>query len=242
MSHFLYIGLDLATIILPFLFSFHPKIQFYRKFKAVFTAIFAVAVLFLIWDYFFTAYHYWGFTSNYLLGWYLLNLPLEEVLFFVVVPFACLYTFHCLQLFAFKRLPNFIVKGRAKAPFLFYIAPFTAFAIALFCRHQHYSSLTFTFFAVLLYTGAKYNWPVLRTFLVNYFSILLPFFIVNGILTGAITASPVVWYSPHEIIGVRFVTIPLEDFFYAFDLLFSIAWLAEALSKKSIDEVPSTRN
>jgi len=48
---------------------------------------------------------------------------------------------------------------------------------------------------------------------------LLPFLIVNGLLTGSATTLPVVWYNPAEFSGWRIITIPVEDLFYNFDLL-----------------------
>ena len=51
---------------------------------------------------------------------------------------------------------------------------------------------------------------------------MLPFLIVNGVLTGAVTQAPIVWYNESHIIGLRIVTIPLEDVFYNFSLLIPI--------------------
>ena len=53
----------------------------------------------------------------------------------------------------------------------------------------------------------------------------LPFLIVNGVLTGAATPEPIVWYSEFHITGVRILTIPLEDVFYNFSLLMPIIGL-----------------
>lgn len=52
-------------------------------------------------------------------------------------------------------------------------------------------------------------------FWMAYFIHLIPFFIVNGVLT----AKPVVLYHAEEIIGPRIYTIPIEDSIYALTCL-----------------------
>jgi lycopene cyclase domain-containing protein len=71
-------------------------------------------------------------------------------------------------------------------------------------------------------------------FWVAYFIHLIPFFIVNGILTGMATPNPVVIYNSHDIIGLRIVTIPIEDSIYALTcLLIPISIMEAILEYKS---------
>jgi lycopene cyclase domain-containing protein len=56
-------------------------------------------------------------------------------------------------------------------------------------------------------------------FFFSYLVMLIPFFIVNGILTGTGLEEPVVWYKPEEIAGIRMLTIPVEDVFFGMLLI-----------------------
>ena len=51
---FLYLLVDFFAVIIPLLFSFHPKIKFYKTWKAFFVANIAVAAIFITWDAVFT--------------------------------------------------------------------------------------------------------------------------------------------------------------------------------------------
>ncbi len=96
---FLYLLVDFFTILVPFLFSFHPKIKFYKTWKQFFIASILVAFIFIIWDSAFTYHHVWSFNPRYVTGIYFLKLPVEEILFFICIPFSCVFTFFCLDKF-----------------------------------------------------------------------------------------------------------------------------------------------
>ncbi len=95
--NYLYLAVDLGALIIPLIFSFHPRLAFYQKWKFVFPAILISALLFLIWDSYFTMIGVWGFTPRFLTGYHLLNLPIEEILFFICIPYSCLFTYDCLN-------------------------------------------------------------------------------------------------------------------------------------------------
>ena len=59
----------------------------------------------------------------------------------------------------------------------------------------------------------------------------IPFLLVNGILTGMATDSPVVLYNPDEYTGLRFGTVPFDDFAYSFLMLFGNVMQFERLRK-----------
>ena len=48
---------------------------------------------------------------------------------------------------------------------------------------------------------------------------MLPFFIVNGVLTGTGLESPIVNYNPKDFMGIRILTVPLEDAVYGYNMI-----------------------
>ena len=202
-----YLLINFCVIIIPFIFSFHRKLRFYQHWKSTILAICITALPFIFWDIYFTKIGVWGFNPDYFIGWKVYNLPIEEILFFICIPYACLFTYHCLKIL----IPN---------PFKNYkqiniiLVMLSIIVIALNYNHL-YPTVTFIllFFAIVV-NGWFFKFEWLNNFYYSYCILLLPFFIVNGILTGTGIDKPVVWYNPEEIIGIRLITIPFEDAFY----------------------------
>ncbi|NSW94790.1 MAG: lycopene cyclase domain-containing protein [Bacteroidales bacterium] len=61
---------------------------------------------------------------------------------------------------------------------------------------------------------------IINRFYISFLVILIPFFIVNGILTGTFIENEVVWYNNDQTTGIRLLTVPLEDIAYGFSLIF----------------------
>ena len=64
---------------------------------------------------------------------------------------------------------------------------------------------------------------------------MIPFLIVNGLLTGTYLDQPVVWYNNMENSSYRLLTIPYEDIFYGFDLLLINTIIYEHFKKSSTE-------
>lgn len=225
----LYLLIDFSTVIIPLIFSFHFKINFYKNWKAFFIANILVAALFVIFDVCFTKWGVWGFNPNYVLGIYFFNLPIEEILFFICIPFACVFTYHCLNLF-------FKIEWKKSTENIFILLISSGLLIAgIYYYDKLYTASTFISLSVLLiiikYLGNVEWLPKLFSI---YPLLLIPFFIVNGILTGSGLQHPVVWYNNNEIIGLRLFTIPVEDVFYGFELILLNVFVYEYFKSKSI--------
>ena len=209
----LYGLIDLFALAIHLAFSFHPKIKFYTTWKPLFKAIALVAILFLTFDSLFTSWGVWNFNPRYLTGIHLFNLPLEEILFFVCIPYACLFTYFCINTFFDIRwnpkLENILCLGLSLILLI----------VGLIFRQKIYTSTTLisTGLSCLLIKFAyRVDWFGKS---VTVFGLLLiPFFLVNGILTGTGLTEPVVQYNNDQNLGIRVFTIPVEDFFYGFEL------------------------
>lgn len=223
----LYLIINIASVFVPFLFSFHPKIKFYKKFSSFFIAVLLALIVFIPWDIAFTLAGIWGFNSNYLLGITFFNLPLEEILFFICIPFACVFTYHCFN--KFLKMDLFI---KAENVISISLVLFLAIIAAL-NYNRLYTSVTFTalaLFILILKYVFKAKW--LHKFYFSYLILLIPFFIVNGILTGTGPDTPIVWYNNDHNLGIRMLTIPFEDIFYGMFLLMLTISVYESLAPK----------
>jgi len=221
MKSYTYLLIDLGAVIIPLIFSFHPRLNFYKKWRAIIISISIVGLVFVSWDIIFTDMGIWGFNPNYLSGLYLFNLPLEEILFFICIPFACMFTYHCFKLFS----PIHTSKLSEKFS---YLLVFFLLVVGFYFIDKWYPSVTFLALAILLLIIQKVfnpNWlPRLYTTLLV---LIIPFLLVNGTLTGTGLEEPVVWYNENEIIGLRIFTVPIEDFFYGTLMILSNVFLLE---------------
>lgn len=207
---YLYLILDIATLLGPLALSFDKKVAFYKTWKALFPAIGIMMLLFIPWDMYFTEIGVWGFNPDYLSGIYIGNLPLEECLFFIVVPYACVFIYACLKAY----FPNLSLSNSLLNAIVITLFFGLIFFVFLDISAK-YTTLTFSLLGIYLLAQKhifKIAW--LSYFLLAYAISLIPFLIVNGVLTGSWIEEQVVWYSADHIIGERIGTIPVEDTMY----------------------------
>lgn len=225
--NYLYLLLDLGSLSIPFLYSFHPKLKFYKKWKALFLAIPLTMLVFIPWDVIFTQNGFWGFNETYFLDFRVLSLPLEEWLFFICIPYACVFTHYALLYYFPKlKLKTFTTK------IVSYLLMGLIAILTLFNYDKWYTLINFTYALILIPIVLKTNIELLSKYYLTFLVMLIPFFIVNGILTGSFIENEVVWYNSEEILGIRMFTIPIEDSIYAFTLLLTNLALVEFLEKK----------
>ncbi len=183
------------------------------------------ALPFVAWDVVFTRKGYWSFNEKYLTGKRLFNLPAEEVLFFGAIPFSCLFIYDIL-----RKRPNLHLPERPSR------AVFLAAALGLCCLAIRNVHRPYTFLVSLLTAPALFAFALAPRqryrglFLSAYLFHLIPFFLVNGLLT----ALPVVRYNDSANLGRRIGSIPMEDPIYSLLLLLGNVVLYE----RSLEKTP----
>jgi lycopene cyclase domain-containing protein len=241
-THWYYILVNLGCLIVPLIFSFHPKLQFYKQWKAFGVATIIMMAIFIPWDMYFTSQGIWGFNSKYVSGLFLLNLPVEEWLFFICIPFACTYTWHCIKVLV------------DKVPFpAFFKSMAWAFAVISLVVAAAFMGRWYTFTAHLVCgLFLLYHLLILKSYYISRFMfvftlILIPFIITNGILTGIrfweydfVNLQPnnitekIVWYDNSHNLGVRIFSMPLDDVAYGLTMLLLVITVYEKLIKKPV--------
>jgi lycopene cyclase domain-containing protein len=86
----------LLSLCLPFVLSFWPPLKFYRQVRALALTIFFVLIIFGSWDILAVRRNHWQFNPQGVWYFRFFGLPLEEVLFFIVIPFCCIFTWEAI--------------------------------------------------------------------------------------------------------------------------------------------------
>lgn len=202
----------IGSVFFPLILSFDSKVNFKQYFNQLIKSVPLIGVLFIVGDIIYTYLGVWGFNSKYHLSGSLINLPWEEVGFFLIIPFACVFIYEVVQAYFKLNESKYIDKGLLVIALTFAI-------LALLFTERLYTTATYSFTSlILLYLRWKrpsFRLKLLFAFLLS----LIPFILVNGFLTGMFTPEPIVWYNNLENLGVRVFTIPIEDFSYSFNLI-----------------------
>lgn len=224
--NYIYLLINIGVILFPLALSFDKKVHFYTKWKFILPAILITGSIFLIWDLLFVKLDVWSFNPDYLVGIYLWGLPLEEILFFLTVPYACVFIYECLNVY-FPQ--NHLQKYSLAVSNLFLGL---CVAMLFFGYQKWYTLINFGFLLIVLFIVEYVNvrFRFMYRFYRAYLVSLIPFYIVNGFLT----AIPVVIYNNNENLGFRVGTIPFEDHFYLMSLLLMNVYLYEYFKGKAV--------
>lgn len=210
----LYGAILLLSGAFPLLLSFDRKVAFYRLWRSIFPALIITGALYLTADIVFARKGIWGFNPVYHSSTLILGLPLEEWLFFVVIPYCCLFIHYVFIAYFPSAHP-----GRKSTRSAGLLLVFAVLLVIALKTDRAYTFFNFLLMALSLVVAIMYAPDVLSRYFVTFLVILIPFFITNLILTGSFIDGEVVWYNNEENLGIRILTVPIEDIGYAFSLV-----------------------
>ncbi|MFO7999825.1 MAG: lycopene cyclase domain-containing protein [Marinilabilia sp.] len=235
-----YLVINIAVIIIPLIFSFDKKVAFYRTWSRFLPAMTITGSFFIIWDIFFTRWGVWGFNEIHLQGIWIAGLPLEEWLFFITIPYAVVFSYRVLNIWV-PMNKHFEMQRTISYALIVLLASGT-----LIFYGRLYPMVVFTLSALFVLIT---EWFVRALWLLHFYRlyviILLPFFIINGILTGYGLEDPVVWYNNSMNSGIRLGTIPIEDIAYGFLLtginIALLEWFMTGKKSRSVFRHPEEK-
>ena len=98
MNQLSYMAMLAFTVAGSFWLEIALKVRVLRRIRRAMTAIAPVALCFLIWDAYAIANKHWFFDKEQIIGVFgPLNIPLEEYLFFIIIPIAAIMTIEAVR-------------------------------------------------------------------------------------------------------------------------------------------------
>lgn len=205
-----YLAIICLIIVVPAVLSRDARIAYIHRYPAVLASFLIVGPIFVFWDVLATARGDWVFNTDYIIGWRLLGVPMEEFLFFAAVPYSCLFIYNVISFFVKDRRVSFSSRAMGVLCVL-------ALALAVVNRDRSYTFTVALVAALTILVGLIVSPRLFRSR--NYWMFL-------GIATGAfmvvnyvLTSLPVVVYDETVLLGPRVLTIPVEDFLYNFAMV-----------------------
>ena len=156
-----YLLFNIVIFIGPFFLGLLKPFLFKHWSEALFS-ILIIMIPYIIWDAIVTGMH-WMFNSNYILGIYIAKLPLEEWLFFVTVPFACLFTWEMI----IRRIEMNIVSALKYIRYTLYAFPLLG--VIIFNLGLEYTGLVLIFLGLAGLLDRIINTNLFK-FLKNFFN------------------------------------------------------------------------
>lgn len=228
MMAYTYSAILFFTVIICFIASYDERIYFNRHFREFLKSAIIVAIPFIAWDIWFTAKGVWWFNTDYTLGIVLAGLPIEEWLFFICIPFSCIFTYFCFEkFFRLEWLSGF-------NNLIVFISVIICSVMALLHYDKIYTLIT----AIATLTTLIYLHFIVRAEWIGRASLvftvlMLGFLPVNGVLTGTGLESPIVNYNPLDFLGVRILTIPIEDAVYGYTQFLLVLYFFKLFKKRN---------
>ena len=212
----------------PLLLSFWRPSYFADRLRRALGSCVLGSAPFVLWDSSVTGRHWW-FDPRYTLGIELLGLPIEELAFFVTVPFACLFVWE-IVLGAPRARPSTRLRWTTAVS-----CSLLVLAVAAALAGLEYTALALAGWVAVALLDHALGTSLLAT--PRYWAFLGVVALLTLMCNGYLTARPVVHYDPAYQLDVRVLTIPIEDFLFGFALVTSVvsvyAWRSQRTPARS---------
>jgi lycopene cyclase domain-containing protein len=232
----LYLTVELCAFAIPFALSFDRKVAYYRKWRFLLPSIFINAVIFIALDIHFTKEGIWGFNPRYHSSLLVAGIPVEEILFFFMIPYSGMFIHYVfIVYFPQVAMPKTVT-------LIISVVLITIFiSIVVTRRYLAYTSAYSLIAAAIITLVLILDLSLLSRYYLTFLIILIPFLLVNSILTGSFTEEPVFVYNENEISGLRLFSIPVEDALFSFSLILLNLFMAESIRKliRSHESIPA---
>ena len=210
MRNLTYLLFNLAVFIPVLILSFTTDVKPHRHWRAFLGAFLLVCVPFILWDAWAVYAGHWDFNSIYVTSPRFIYLAVEEILFFITVPFAMMYVWGVVR----KHIVDREVATWWPLALLSATAGIAAALLIWYWNNGYTRAAMFATLIAVIIVGCSR-----LVFTARFWSfqiILLGLFILAN---WFLTALPIIMYSSDAIIGIRILTIPIEDFFFNFALI-----------------------
>jgi lycopene cyclase domain-containing protein len=198
------------SVITMFLFV-KKTIVFFTELKYMLPAILFSGAIFILFNHRLLETGIISFNPGFLAGKYVFNLPVEELLFLLVIS---LFSFSVYILIT-VLFPNF------EKPNLFLVVSvilLLGFGFGAWYSRQKLIPF-FIFFLITIYLGYtifRNRFKMhLTKFYVSYAIAVIPYFLIKGLLYSL----PVILYNSDYTLGIRLLHTPVEEFGYFFLLM-----------------------
>jgi lycopene cyclase domain-containing protein len=219
-----YLVLNIIILSGPLFLSFDRRVRFVRYWPKLFPVILAALIPFIIWDSLVTGRHWW-FNGNYTLPYRLLGLPPGEWLFFITVPYACVFIWEVLRAYFKNKQIKLLHNVQIYIAIIFFI-----FGFVLLQGGKEYTTIVTFTTGYIFFMDFVFKTRIFEQRLTYIFSLIL--ILLMLIFNGFLTARPVLLYNPEYQLDFRIFTIPIEDFFYCYSLIFFVIILFEKLKRR----------
>lgn len=225
-----YLLFDILYLTIPLIFSFSGKAPFFRKWKYLWVSTLATGIIFFAWDAAFTASGVWEYNPDHLVGWYILGVPLEEVLYYVCIPYAGVFVYHTLTHAIERDYIYFHHELISSALSILFMV------LGLYHMDKAFTGTVFIGSAMFL----AFQMIILKPRYMSRFYFATPFILLLLIphallITGQFSIQLLVWHDINETLGIRLGTAPVEVLLFGWLLILVNVTVYEWLKMKAGD-------